>query len=257
MSTKRHDAGSSTVPNRVRLGLGAVLLLSTLVLGLVVGTSRWSDADGSGAAVQTRAGSESAQADADADPEIGSENRPAPSQEAATPADPESLVGKTRRLETALDIPALATGARPVSMTFPSIGVVDSAIDAVGVEPNGELEVPGPTRVGWYEYGPRPGQNGSAVLAAHIASDGIDGVFRYLDEVSAGDEFRVTFDDGSSADYQVVELSQYDKDELPLDRVFAKDGPPVITLITCGGDFQPSVRSYEDNVVAYAVPIES
>ena len=28
-----------------------------------------------------------------------------------------------------------------------------------------------------------------------------------------------------------------------------------ITLITCGGDFNPSVGSYEDNVVAYAVPV--
>jgi hypothetical protein len=40
-----------------------------------------------------------------------------------------------------------------------------------------------------------------------------------------------------------------------LDRIFAKDGDPVLTLITCGGDFNRSLRSYEDNVVTYAVPI--
>ena len=46
------------------------------------------------------------------------------------------------------------------------------------------------------------------------------------------------------------------KDELPVDRVFSKDGDPVLTLITCGGDFNRSLRSYSDNVVAYAEPID-
>ena len=63
------------------------------------------------------------------------------------------------------------------------------------------------------------------------------------------------FDDGTEQAYEVVEMAQYGKSELPFDRVFAKDGPPVITLITCGGDFQTDVSSYADNVVAYAVPV--
>lgn len=157
-------------------------------------------------------------------------------------------------LDTALDVPGLDEAPQPVAVSIPSVGVESSPIDGVGVEPNGELEVPGAERVGWYEYGPAPGQAGSSVLAAHIAYNGEDGAFRYLNEAEVGDRVEVDFSDGSTQAYEIIEMAQYDKDELPFDRVFARDGEPVITLITCGGDFQPSVDSYEDNVVAYAVP---
>jgi hypothetical protein len=39
---------------------------------------------------------------------------------------------------------------------------------------------------------------------------------------------------------------------LPLDRLFARDGPPRLTLITCGGPFLPEFGSYRDNVVVVA-----
>ncbi len=53
----------------------------------------------------------------------------------------------------------------------------------------------------------------------------------------------------------MVERAQYDKDELPADRVFAKEGSPSVVLITCGGEFNRSLSSYEDNVVAFAEPV--
>ena len=42
---------------------------------------------------------------------------------------------------------------------------------------------------------------------------------------------------------------------LPLDRLFARDGPPRLTLITCGGPFLPEYLSYRDNVVVVAEPL--
>ncbi len=166
----------------------------------------------------------------------------------------QDLASRIVELDTALDVPVLKEGPQPVAVSIPSVGVDSSPIDGVGVEPNGELEVPEADRVGWYEYGPAPGQAGSSVLAAHIAYNGENGAFRYLSDADVGDRVEVEFSDGSTQAYEIIEMAQYDKDELPFDRVFARDGEPVITLITCGGDFQPSVDSYEDNVVAYAVP---
>ena len=174
---------------------------------------------------------------------------------ASSSGETSSLADRIQPLESAVDIPPLRSGPQPVAISFSSIGVDGSPIDGVGVEPNGELEVPGPLRVGWYEFGPRPGEPGSTVLAAHIASDGIDGVFRHLADAEVGEEFELTLDDGTTSRYRIIELAQYDKDDLPLDRVFARSGSSVVTLITCGGAFQPSIRSYEDNVVAYAVPV--
>lgn len=143
----------------------------------------------------------------------------------------------------------------PASISIEGIGVAGAPVIDVGVEENGDMEIPDADSVGWYRFNPTPGEPGSAVLAAHISFNGDPGVFRYLDDVEIGERVVVTFDDGTTSEFEIIELAQYDKDELPDDRVFAKDGDPVLTLITCGGDFNRSLRSYEDNVVAYAVPV--
>ena len=145
--------------------------------------------------------------------------------------------------------------AVPTSISIEGIGVDEAPVVDVGVEENGDMEIPGAKDVGWYRFNPTPGGPGSSVLAAHISYNGTPGVFRYLADVEIGERVVVAFDDGTSTEFEIIELAQYDKQELPDDRVFAKDGDPVLTLITCGGDFNRSLRSYEDNVVAYAVPV--
>ncbi len=148
-------------------------------------------------------------------------------------------------------------GPKPVSVSLERIGVQSADVLGVGIEPNGEMEVPPPLDVGWYEYGPSPGETGSAVLAGHIASEGIDGAFRYLDRMEIGDVVEVGYDDGSVTRFEVTDLVQYDKYSLPFDDVFAEEGDPQLVLITCGGDFNSEARSYEDNVVVYATPIQA
>ncbi len=146
-------------------------------------------------------------------------------------------------------------GPTPTSISIEGVGVADAPVIDVGVEENGDMEIPGADTVGWYRFNPTPGEPGSSVLAAHISYNGEPGVFRYLADVKIGERVVVTFDDGTTTEFEIVELAQYDKQELPTDRIFAKDGEPVLTLITCGGDFNRSLSSYEDNIVAYAVPI--
>lgn len=50
-----------------------------------------------------------------------------------------------------------------------------------------------------------------------------------------------------------VTRRRYGRDGLPA-RVFAREGGPVLTPITCGGTFDPRIGRYLDNVVVYAVP---
>jgi hypothetical protein len=69
-----------------------------------------------------------------------------------------------------------------------------------------------------------------------------------------GDRVAVSYDDGSETGFRVVARVTYDKDELPLDVIFSREGPPVLTLITCGGGFNTNIGSYDSNVVVYAVP---
>ncbi len=178
--------------------------------------------------------------------------------EAATPeAASESvsaLASQVVPLPSRLGVADVVELPAPVGIRFDAIGA-QAPVDPVGVEPNGEMEIPEAARVGWYEYGPTPGAAGSAVLAGHIAYNGTNGAFRYLDSAAVGDEFWVDFADGTSQGFVVVDVAQYPKTDLPFDQVFSKDGQPTVALITCGGDFQPSLSSYADNVVVTAVPL--
>lgn len=174
-----------------------------------------------------------------------------------TPLSP--LAGRTTPLGSALYDPQehAAGGPIPTSVSVERIGVSGATIVEVGVADNGDMEIPGADAVGWYRFNPIPGEQGSSVLAAHISFNGRPGVFRYLAGSEIGDVVTVGFDDGTESRFEIVEVSQYNKGDLPKDRVFAKTGEPVLTLITCGGDFNRSIRSYEDNIVAYAIPIGS
>lgn len=141
---------------------------------------------------------------------------------------------------------------RPLSISIDRLGLDDVAVQPVGVEPSGEMEVPPPKEVGWYRYGPLPGGAGSAVLAGHIASGGVDGAFRHLGRLDAGDPVEVALSDGRRLRFVVTERVQVDKAELPFDQLFARSGPPRVALITCGGEFDYAARSYRDNVVVVA-----
>jgi sortase (surface protein transpeptidase) len=146
-------------------------------------------------------------------------------------------------------------GAAPVKLVVPALGV-DAEIVPVGYR-NGEMDVPPSAGlVAWYEHGPAPGEAGSAVLAGHVAWNGRRGVFWDLRDLPPGAEFEVRFDDDSVRRFRAVTLTSFGKTELPGDEIFRRTGEPELTLITCGGAFNPSIGRYEDNVVVTAIEID-
>jgi len=146
-------------------------------------------------------------------------------------------------------------GSDPLSISIPSLGVDAAMVVPVGLEPNGEMEVPEADTVGWYRFGVGvDGGRGSAVLAGHIAYNGRDGVFRDLIDLQPGDRVEVEQDEGTIA-YEVVSVTDFDKYELPIDDLFSESGDERLVLITCGGSFNASLRSYDDNTVVIARPL--
>jgi sortase (surface protein transpeptidase) len=175
---------------------------------------------------------------------------PAPSSPVA--AGPGALPAVTAR-------PAEPTAAEqqpvPVRLVVPALGV-DTVVDPVGVEPDGQMTIPAEVdRVGWYRFGPAPGAAGSAVIAGHVddREQGL-GAMAPLREAEVGAEVVVTDAAGTAQLWYVVSRELIQKQVLPLDRLFARDGPPRLTLITCGGPFLPEFGSYRDNVVVVAEP---
>jgi LPXTG-site transpeptidase (sortase) family protein len=173
--------------------------------------------------------------------------RPAP----AVVAPPEPVPA------TAAPVPAVPTApAAPVRIRIDGIGV-DAPVGPVGVDDKGRMEVPlDVATVGWYRFGPGPGATeGSAVLSGHVDDyeQGL-GAFYRLGKLEVGATVTVQLADGTVLDYRVRNVERVAKPELPVGQVFARDGAPRLTLVTCGGDFNRAAGVYTENVVVTAEP---
>lgn len=191
--------------------------------------------------------------------QLSATTSPAPVVPPSTAEDTEPIYDFAIESGRYNDRATVAAGPQPTQITIEDIDIA-APIAPVGYVPEtNEMEVPtSPDLVGWYEYGPAPGSpQGSSVLAAHVDYNGRKGVFFDLSTIEEGALVTVDFEDGSQRQFSVVSGRQYDKETLPVDDIFAKSGEPVLTLITCGGAFDSGSRSYEENVVVYAVPVES
>ena len=81
------------------------------------------------------------------------------------------------------------------------------------------------------------------------------GVFYDLGAMDLGDRVRVRDDAGTSLEFEVVARESLSKKGLPYDELFAADGPPRLTLISCGGEYDADRGGYQDNVIVTAVPV--
>jgi sortase (surface protein transpeptidase) len=162
---------------------------------------------------------------------------PASGSEAAEPSEPAEEV------------------AAPVSVAIPSIGVTSDLI-RLGLNGDGTVQVPPlerEDRAGWYERGPAPGAVGPAILLGHVDSAEYGpGVFFDLGAVQPWDTVEVARADGTVAEFVVDRVEVHPKDEFPTIDVYGNTDDAQLRLITCGGDFDASVRSYEDNVIVFA-----
>lgn len=152
-------------------------------------------------------------------------------------------------------IPAV-TFPVPRIVRIPAIDV-SAQVVPVGLTKDDALGIPDDVAlVGWYRLGVPPGADrGSAVLVAHRDGRGQGrGVFYDLGRLEVGDRVTVRTDAGESVDYSVVARESIRKQRLPYDELFSAAGPPRLTLISCGGPYDPENGGYQDNVVVTAVP---
>jgi hypothetical protein len=146
----------------------------------------------------------------------------------------------------------------PARLRIPGLKL-DATVAAVGVDAEtGEFDVPPSVdRVGWYRFGPGvTATAGSIVVAGHVDSaDQGKGAFFRLSSLEPGDTMTLTGPDGKDRAFSVVARERYRKTRIPLDKYFARDGAPRLTLITCGGPFDSTTRHYRDNIVVTAEPV--
>ncbi|UUI66496.1 class F sortase [Cellulomonas wangsupingiae] len=148
--------------------------------------------------------------------------------------------------------PVRMAASVPVRLQIPAIGV-DSELMRLGLQDDGTLEVPpAGFPAGWYDGAPTPGELGPAVIAGHVDWASGPGVFYELANLAVGDEIRVTRTDGTAPVFQVTAVEEHPKDQFPTDAVYGDIDHAGLRLITCGGEWDRTVRHYEANVVVFA-----
>ncbi|MEU0550856.1 class F sortase [Micromonospora sp. NPDC005979] len=161
------------------------------------------------------------------------------------------------------DIPPVDGGAAPTALTrsapttieIPRIGV-DATIMSLGTNPDGTVQVPPleqADQAGWYEPGASPGEIGNAVIVGHVDSAKLGpAVFFDLGALVPGDMITVRRADGQPATFRVDSVKSYPKTAFPTELVYGPNDRPGLRVVTCGGQFDETVRSYPDNVVVFA-----
>lgn len=143
---------------------------------------------------------------------------------------------------------------RPTRLRIPAIGV-DTSLISLGLADDGTMQVPAGNAydlAGWYELGAAPGNVGPAVIAGHVDSERAPSVFYRLDDVEPGTEIFVTDAAGVERRFLADSREQHGKDTFPTERVYGPTTGAELRLITCGGIFDRSADSYEDNVIVFA-----
>ncbi|CAM3568112.1 class F sortase [Occultella aeris] len=187
----------------------------------------------------------------------------APAPGTSTPAPDRSEAAGTVTVELLRTrVPVIdATATRPVvpvvapaRIQMPALDI-DMPVTAVGIAPDGQMEIPEDALVaGWYRFGPSAGAgSGAAVIAAHAGSYVTPvGPFHGLGDAAPGDAITVTLADGTAVQYQVESVERLAKDVIDLRPYFERAGDHRLVLITCGGRWDAERQSYDDNFVVTA-----
>jgi len=140
----------------------------------------------------------------------------------------------------------------PTRLVIPAIAV-DAAIEYVGVAPDGSMGIPkDPGEVAWFELGPRPGEEGSAVIAGHFGwKNNLPAVFDDLDVLRKGDSLYVEDEEGMVTTFVVRESRLYDPQEDAEDVFGSSDGEAHLNLVTCEGVWDPVSKSYAKRLVVF------
>jgi len=144
----------------------------------------------------------------------------------------------------------------PTRLRIPTIGV-DTYFVPLGLEEDGEVEVPeGYEEVGWYTYGPTPGEIGPAVVLGHVGSKYGPGVFTDLADMKVGEIIYIDREDGGTAAFEVTAVEPHLQSAFPTERVYGNIPYAGIRVITCSGTFNTETRRYDQVTVVFGRLVE-
>lgn len=182
-----------------------------------------------------------------------------PSPTTTTSADREAA-SEDEEAPPSPEVAEAMPASEAVAVRLPSIDV-SSPVHGLGLDAQGRLKVPSGERydeVAWYEGSPTPGEVGPAVLEGHVSGSGHDpSVFFEPCDVRAGDMVEVDRADGTTATFEVTDVTQSPKGDFPRIDVYGATAGPELRIITCGGTYDEDARRHLENVIVFAELVES
>jgi sortase (surface protein transpeptidase) len=142
----------------------------------------------------------------------------------------------------------------PSRLLIPSLNI-DANVQKVGINAKGAMGTPNNfTDVAWYKYGVIPGNIGSAVIDGHVDNGlALAGVFKHLVDIKPGDDIYVVNEAGNKIHFTVTTVDTYNYKFVPVEDIFNNQNGSHLRLITCGGTWVPSGRTYDERLVVTAV----
>jgi sortase (surface protein transpeptidase) len=191
-------------------------------------------------------------------PGAGAQNEPG----SATPASsPTATAEGTANAESPATPPSTPPGQRlysrvaPIEIKIPKIGL-DAEVVPVGEDADGAMSAPSdPDTVAWYSLGPGTGGPGNVVMAGHVDWGGSLRTFGLLKSVQPGDQIVIVDELAREFFYEVVWQRHVSADLAEIEQVFGSSDISELTLITCGGPFDHSIRQYLERIVVRAAKV--
>jgi sortase (surface protein transpeptidase) len=152
--------------------------------------------------------------------------------------------------------PQPVVGVAPIALQVDRFGI-DAPIE-IGSVADGIMQDPsGPWVVSWYEGLGKIGEGGNIVMAGHVDYYTVGpAVFYSVGSLVPGDVIRVVGEDGLSYEYAVDWLEYFNAagltPEVIQNDIVGDTGHETLTLITCGGIFDPASASYNERWVVRA-----
>jgi sortase (surface protein transpeptidase) len=156
--------------------------------------------------------------------------------------------------------PEVVAGVAPIALQVDKFGI-DAPIEIGTVVDGVMLDPSGPWVVSWYEPLGKVGEGGNVVMAGHVDYYTVGpAVFWNVRDLVPGDIVRLVGEDGQSYEYAVQWMQQYNVVTDLTPQVIQNDivgdtGEETLTLITCGGDFDPTTATYNQRWVLRAALI--
>jgi LPXTG-site transpeptidase (sortase) family protein len=134
---------------------------------------------------------------------------------------------------------------------------VDAEVEHVEQDDQGRMDVPQEwENVAWYELGPRPGEQGNAVIAGHYDSFEGPAVFFDLNKIEEGDILRVITEDDEEIEFEVYEIESVHIDDADSRKIFGETDEYNLNLVTCEGVWDTATDMYDHRLIVYSRLVE-